>query len=106
VKKLKSEVQKTISLDGTVACSQAFRTGRATGKIWRMVKYLREKVFPKNPRFSRGKRAFALAAFEKTFEFSLVMFWKKSPTREKHRENGYFRHPPFSAAAKKVGQVS
>jgi hypothetical protein len=53
-----------------------------------------------------GKRAFAFAALTKTLEISLVMFWKKSPTREKHRENGFFRHPPFSAAAKKVGQVS
>jgi hypothetical protein len=73
---------------------QMYWTGSATGKIWRIVKYLREKVFPKNPRLSRRKRAFVIAAFEKTLEFSPVMFWKKSPTREKHRKNR-----PFSTSA-------
>jgi hypothetical protein len=105
VKKTKNDAQKNPSSTARWH-APSFSDGEGNGKNMADRKTLREKVFPKNPRFSRGKRAFASAALTKTLEISLVMFWKKSPTREKHRENGPFRHPPFSAAAKKVGQVS
>jgi hypothetical protein len=65
-----------------------------SGNKWRIAKTIREKLFPKNPCFSTGKRAFPFAALTKTLENSPVMFWKKSPTREKHRENG-----PFATSA-------
>jgi hypothetical protein len=52
------------------------------------------KSFPEKPLLFSEKRAFAIAALTKTLENSLVMFWKKSPTREKHRKNR-----PFSTSA-------
>jgi hypothetical protein len=63
------------------------------------------KTFSQKNRFSRRKRAFALAAFEKTLENSLVMFWKKSPMREKPRNNGLFSMPPFSDSSEKRKKV-
>jgi hypothetical protein len=65
------------------------------------MKYLREKLFPKKARFSRGKRAFAITAIEKTLENSLVMFWKKPPTREKPGKTGLFDIRPFRPRRKK-----
>jgi hypothetical protein len=115
VKKMKSEVQKTL-LDSTVACLRFSRVRHSSnhGRSARPLcgregngqktadrKIPSGKSFSEKARFSRGKRAFALAALTKTLENSPVMFWKKSPTREKRRKNRHFSPPPIFSRSEK-----
>jgi hypothetical protein len=69
------------TLRGLFSRRQIGNPRQATAKNRRIEK-LSGKSFSEITRYSRGKRASARAAFLKPLENSLVMFWKKSSTRD------------------------